>query len=148
MFYLNYSEFYITNVCNLNCQNCNRYNNFAFSGHQTWSDHADQYRAWAEILDIKEIGILGGEPLLNPDFPNWLHGIAELWPNAKIHIDTNGTQLHKWPDLYDWVKKYQGRVCVWISDHINDNGFQARKSILKFLKEKVDFTQSQSWVDS
>ena len=38
---LNYAEFYITNVCNLNCTECNRFNNYHFSGHQRWDDYSD-----------------------------------------------------------------------------------------------------------
>ena len=63
MYKLPYVEFYITNVCNLNCTNCNRFNNYAFAGHQRWADNKEFYQQWAEILDVQEISILGGEPL-------------------------------------------------------------------------------------
>lgn len=123
---LRYAEFYITNVCNLNCQNCNRFNNYAFSGHQRWNDHAEAYQQWSQILDFNVIGIIGGEPLLNPDFPAWLENIATLWPNSKILIVTNGTQIDRWPNLYQQVKKYRDRVVVEISLH----GFDLRNEIL------------------
>jgi hypothetical protein len=37
-YHLSYAEFYITHVCNLNCPDCNRFNNYAFKGHQRWDD--------------------------------------------------------------------------------------------------------------
>jgi organic radical activating enzyme len=104
MYSLPYSEFYITNVCNLNCPNCNRFNNYAFTGHQNWNDHADLYQQWSKIINLKEIGILGGEPMLNPSFMDWVKGILELWPTAeKISIITNGTQLDRWSELYQML---------------------------------------------
>ena len=32
-------EFYITNVCNIACPQCNRFNNWNFKGHQIWKDY-------------------------------------------------------------------------------------------------------------
>jgi len=133
MFNLKYAEFYITNVCNLNCPDCNRFNNYAFKGHQRWKDHETDYQAWAKLIDIKTIGILGGEPLLNPDFPQWLDNIAKLWPNSEIKIVTNGTQWHRWPNLYEQVKQYHGRVWFDMSVH-NEFEYQtALENTSKFL---------------
>ena len=117
MLHLEYVEFYITNVCNLNCSRCNRFNNYAFAGHMDWQDHANDYSEWSKILDIDRIGILGGEPMLHPKFDQWLHDIAALWPRANIIIMSNGTQLDRWPELYNLLSQYQGRVRLDISRH-------------------------------
>ena len=93
-------EFYITNVCNLNCDQCNRFNDYKFSGWQKWSDYKDIYRRWAKVVDIKKIVILGGEPLLNPSINEWILGLANLW-EAPIQILTNGTRLNHTPGLYE-----------------------------------------------
>jgi len=117
MMHLEYAEFYITNVCNLNCSDCNRFNNYAFAGHMNWEDHANDYTEWSKILDLDRIGILGGEPMLHPKFDQWVHNIAALWPRANIMIMSNGTQLDRWPDIYNLLKQYQGRVRLDISRH-------------------------------
>jgi organic radical activating enzyme len=130
-------EFYITHVCNLNCPNCNRFNNFAFSGHQSWHEYREQYQQWAKILDVREIGILGGEPLLNPEFPAWLDGIAELWPRAQIQIITNGTQWNRWDNFYQLVDQYQGRVSINVSGHSQDNCVQDHEKITSWLHGEV-----------
>lgn len=114
---LEYVEFYITNVCNLNCPRCNRFNNYAFSGHMRWDDHANEYIAWSKILDIKRIGILGGEPMLHPEFLLWIQSVADLWPNADIMIISNGTQLHRHQGFYDLLQQYRGRIRLDISRH-------------------------------
>jgi len=84
-------EFYITNVCNLSCRGCNRFNDLNFKGHQRWADHALAYESWAKRLDLPRITIIGGEPTLNPDLELWAMNLRRLWPEAVIMIQTNGT---------------------------------------------------------
>ena len=117
MLNLEYAEFYITNVCNLNCDRCNRFNNYAFTGHLSWHEHADLYRQWSEKLSLGRIGILGGEPMLHPAFLEWVTQIATLWPHSQIMIHSNGTQINRWPELRDLLARYQGRVRVDINRH-------------------------------
>lgn len=117
MFNLKYAEFYITNVCNLNCINCNRLNNFAFSGHERWEDFQPLYKEWSEKITFDMLGILGGEPLLNPTFLDWVNGVLELWPTTKLNIITNGTQLSRWPELYQILKNNKDRVRLKITIH-------------------------------
>ena len=95
-FVKDYIEFYITNVCNFNCDNCNRFNNYYFSGHELWSDHADEYQQWSTKVDFEHISILGGEPTLNSDLSTWVRELRNLWPNAKMSIVTNGSKLKYW----------------------------------------------------
>ena len=106
-------EFYITNVCNLTCRGCNRFNNLNFKGHQRWADHADAYEAWSKRLDLPRITIIGGEPTLNPDLELWAMNLRRLWPDAVIMIQTNGTYYR--PYFHEYWKKY--RVGFGISLH-------------------------------
>ena len=99
-------EFYITNVCNLSCTGCNRFNNYKFTGFQKWNDYKEVYKKWSEVLDVGYIGILGGEPLLTPDYINWLTGIRELWPTSTISTITNGYRLNYVPGLYEYIKLF------------------------------------------
>jgi organic radical activating enzyme len=138
MYKLNYVEFYITNVCNLNCPNCNRFNNFNFTGHQRWADYADMYKEWSHILEFNSIGILGGEPLLNPDFLEWVAGVANLWPHTKINIITNGTQFDRWPELYDLLASYKGRISLEVSQHVYEENKQSRQRVIDFLQQPVN----------
>jgi len=138
MYKLNYVEFYITNVCNLNCPNCNRFNNFNFTGHQRWADYADMYKEWSHILEFNSIGILGGEPLLNPDFLEWVAGVANLWPHTKINIITNGTQFDRWPELYDLLAGYKGRISLEVSQHVYEENKQSRQRVIDFLQQPVN----------
>jgi len=134
MHFLNRIEFYITNTCNLNCTNCNRFNNFAVNGHQKWANYQDDYRAWSKIINFNSMAIIGGEPMSNPDLPNWINGITELWPTVKkIPIVTNGTYLNKVVGFYDLLKKHNGKVFVEVSGHNASNILQDIKNIEDFF---------------
>lgn len=117
MFHLPYVEFCITNVCNLNCPDCNKFNNYHFSGHELWHEHADEYEQWASKITFDEIAIIGGEPTLNPDFIKWVNNVARLWPTSRIVIQTNGTQLDRWDELYNIMSASNGRILIYISIH-------------------------------
>ena len=86
-------EFYITNVCNLTCSGCNRYNNYKFSGFWPWAEAEPVLRKWAKYIDVKHPVILGGEPLLHPDIVKWINGLREIFPNySGVQVQSNGTR--------------------------------------------------------
>ena len=113
---IEYVEFYITNVCNLACNGCNRFNNYKFKGFQRWADHQDEYKQWSKELQFGSIGILGGEPLLNTDFMLWLQGIRHLWSTTVIKVVTNGFYLNKVAGLYDFINSDR-KTELWIGIH-------------------------------
>lgn len=123
-------EFYITNVCNLTCENCNRFNNHKFKGFQRWSDYADTYQRWAEFVDLKQIVIMGGEPLLNPTILDWIRGLSEIFGSA-IQVLSNGLRLNNVAGLYDALLQNRGHV--GISLHNINHFDQIRQNIFEFL---------------
>lgn len=133
MYILDRAEFYITNVCNLNCTDCNRFNNFAFKGHERWQEYQAQYRQWAQVLDLKNTDIIGGEPMANPDFMCWVEGIAELWPRSKITVWTNGHYLDRWHELKNIDKKIGKKVNVCIAGHHADDFVNEINKVVEWL---------------
>jgi MoaA/NifB/PqqE/SkfB family radical SAM enzyme len=75
-------SFYITNVCGLACPGCASYNNYVLKGHYNWDDARDRTHKWGELIDVGQITIIGGEPLLHPDINNWVLGVR----NAFTHV--------------------------------------------------------------
>lgn len=113
---LNYVEAYITNVCNYSCAHCQSLNNFAFKGHQLWEEHRHEYEVLSNLIDIDTLQIMGGEPTLNPDFKKWVSGLSNLWPNSKLQISTNGSNLDKFDTtIYEILSKHKGTL--WITCH-------------------------------
>lgn len=126
--FIPYFEFYITNVCNLACAGCNRFNNYKFTGYQKWSDYKEIYKRWSQELIPGSMAILGGEPLLNPTFMDWVTGVRSFWPKTFIRIITNGFYLDRVPDLYNFIKQ-DNNIEIWIGIH--------NKQHKKLIIEKV-----------
>jgi len=135
-------EFYITNVCNLACPQCNRFNDHDFTGWQRWSDYEAQYTAWSKKIRLQRITILGGEPLLNPSICDWVTGLNRLW-NKRVQILTNGTRLNQVTGLYDALASYQpvndGKNCIGISVHNANDLDRYFDEVRKFLPGPVEF---------
>jgi organic radical activating enzyme len=130
---LDYVEIYITNVCNYSCTHCQSLNNFTFKGHQLWDEYKEDYSALSQKIDIGTVQIIGGEPTLNPDFEKWVVGISELWPNAKLQISSNGSQLGKLNDtIYQVLSKNKGTL--WLTCH----DIKIYNSLLEFSKNFLD----------
>lgn len=135
-------EFYINNTCNLTCNNCNRFNNHHFVGHQKWADYEQDLVRWSQYIKINQIVIMGGEPLLNPTIVDWVKGLNRLWPQS-VQILTNGTRLNKVKGLYDLltyrVAPNSGHNWLGISWH-NTSDNSMLNEIHKFLQGPVEIT--------
>jgi len=127
-------EFYITNVCNLTCEDCNRFNNLDFRGWQKWSDYEEMYKEWAQYIDIDQIVILGGEPLLNPTVLEWAYGLEKIW-GKYVQILTNGTRLNHVRGLYKLVSETNN----WVGISLHDQNYlpELEKDLEKFMTPPI-----------
>jgi len=151
---LSYAEFYITNVCNLNCTGCNRFNSFAFKGWSSWKEYELVYQQWSEQVDIDRISIMGGEPLLNPEFDLWVAGLRKLWPRVPLAIASNGTQLHRHKDFYQTLLKDRA-IKINISLHNKQHKTVITQQVRDFLQapfsykfDNAPYSQSLTITDS
>jgi hypothetical protein len=130
-------EFYVTNVCNLTCTGCNRYNNYKFAGWQSWDEYGPILERWAEKIDIRHPVILGGEPLLNPEINKWVEGLKRLWPDhSGVQIQSNGTRIDKVKGLYEALGNGQGHW-IGISIHNPDDKEEIFSRIRNFLTAPI-----------
>lgn len=137
-------EFYITNVCNLTCSGCNRYNNYKFSGWWSWEDAEPVLTQWADKIDIQHKVIIGGEPLLNPDIVKWLDGLKKIWPTGGVQIQSNGTRIDQVPGLYEACDQ---RNWIGISLHSQQHLETIVKRIKNFLKEPIAVIENPTTPD-
>jgi hypothetical protein len=117
---LPFLETMVTQVCNLSCQGCTNYSDLKHSGYVPWNQGRSWIEPWLEHIDIPDFGIMGGEPLINPEIESWLLGIRELMPKSQIRFTTNGLLLHKWPDLLPLLHDI-GNCVFKISVHVKDD---------------------------
>lgn len=129
-------DFYVTNVCNYTCENCNRFNNHHFTGWQRWSDYRDIYAEWAQRVSLSSAVIMGGEPTLNPTLTDWVLGLNNTF-NVGVQILTNATRLNNVNGLYDAIRylgpgqKSGNHIGVSLHNHADFDNI--RHNIVSFL---------------
>ena len=148
-------EFYITNVCNLTCEGCNRFNNYNFSGWQRWADYEADYEKWAEYVDIEHMVLLGGEPLLNPDIMDWIYGLNRIF-RTNVQILSNGTRINQVKGLYQSLQVNGNWMGIsWHNPNTIDDFDASAREFLQGDVIKVDrdhpennFGAHMMWMDS
>jgi len=109
----------ITQVCNLSCEGCTNYSDLMHSGYVTWAQGRADLESWLGRIDIEEFGIIGGEPLINPEWRQWIQGVRGLLPTAQLRFTTNGLLLHRAQDILD-VCETVGNIVLKITVHVQD----------------------------
>ena len=139
-------EFYITNVCNMTCSGCNRYNNYRFRGWQDWGHWEKNLESWATKINITQPVILGGEPLLNPTVVDWVKGLRKLWPPpGGVQIQSNGTMIDRVKGLYEVLDDWNW---IGISIHSQDDKEEIFNRIRNFLVHPIVETQDTTRIGS
>lgn len=143
-----FADFYVTNVCNYSCRNCNRFNEFKFTGHHLWSAHADDYEKLSKKVSFERIGLSGGESFLNPDLPNWVAGVRKLWPEADLWVGTNGSRLKFVNNLYEMM--IENNLGINLIAHRNLPASEIKEQVYAVLKEPISVQYKHdfsTWVD-
>lgn len=148
-FFLDELQIYITNVCNLTCENCITYNNFRFTGHYYFEDHAEYYQEWSKKLRLDCLSFIGGEPFTHPTLLEWVDKMKNLWPDCEeYYISTNGTFLkNRIDDCKELLRKR-----VWLSISVHDPALyeEIESALLEILSvfSNVKRTKSSAIADS
>lgn len=117
---LPFVETMLTQVCNLSCLGCTNYSDLKFSSYVPWDQGKQDLSAWLEKIDIPDFGLIGGEPLINPEVREWIRGVRDLMPSSQIRFTTNGLLLDKHFDVVDLLKDIDNSV-LKITVHIDDS---------------------------
>jgi len=116
---LPFVETMITQACNISCVGCTNYSDLRHNGYVSWKDGKKQIQDWLERVDILDFGIMGGEPLINPEVREWIQGCRDILPTSQIRFTTNGLLLHKHLDVIDLLSDI-GNCVFKITVHQND----------------------------
>ena len=125
----------ITQVCNLSCTGCTNFSDLKHSGYVSWQQGRAWLDTWLARIDILDFGIMGGEPMINPEWKEWVTGVRTLLPTAQIRFTTNGLLLHKHPELLDFFE-HIGNVVFKISVHVSNSDLE---------EQIVQIHNSKSW---
>jgi len=138
---LPFVETMITQVCNLSCQGCTNYSDLKHSGFIPWEQGQEQITNWLSIIDIPDFGIMGGEPLINPQVRQWIRGVRELMPNSQIRFTTNGLLLEKNIDIVDLLCDV-GNSVFKITVHLHDAKLE---QLIEKIFKRYDFKPIQEY---
>jgi len=132
---LPFIETMITQACNLSCLGCTNYSDLRHRGYVPWQQGRRDLMAWRDRLEIEDFGIMGGEPLINPGWRDWIRGVRDLLPAAQIRFTTNGLLLDRAPDILEICEEV-GNIVFKISVHVQND--QLEKTI-QSLKDARDW---------
>ena len=116
---LPFVETMVNQNCNLSCHGCSNYSDLTHQGYVKWKDGKASLERWLERVDIPDFGILGGEPLMNPEIEKWIIGLRELMPDAQIRFTTNGLLLNKKFHVVKLLEEI-GNCVFKIAVHVDD----------------------------
>lgn len=135
---LPFVETMITQACNISCVGCTNYSDLVHRGYLTWQQGRAEIESWLKRVDIPDFGILGGEPLMNPEVRDWIIGIRKLLPNSQIRFTTNALLLERNFDIVDLLAQV-GNVVFKIAIHERTSELEAvvQRVMDKFAWEPV-----------
>lgn len=116
---LEFLEVMIINACNLSCAGCTTFSDLKHQGYVSWQQGQQWIYPWSKRIEIDAIGVMGGEPLMNPDLKQWLVGIRKMLPQAQIRFVTNGLLLDKHWWILDLLDNL-GNSVLKITQHVAD----------------------------
>ena len=112
---LDYIEFWATGHCNLNCKGCSSCSPLKREWFLDLSDlSADLRRLKFLDIDILNINVLGGEPLLHPKITKIFSTVKEFYPHTNIGLLTNGLLLPTMPDDF-WQSCQELNVMIKVT---------------------------------
>lgn len=106
-------EYSLTEHCDLNCAGCGK---FAPLAEPEFADYEEAARDFARLSSlfhgrVKQIRLMGGEPLLHPDLVKFLKMAREYFPDGDISIVTNGLRLLNQPEEF-WQACKENKIVI------------------------------------
>jgi hypothetical protein len=112
---LPYLETHLVDHCNLNCKGCSHFSPLSVESFVKFSIFEKDFLRLRELFDnIKEIRLMGGEPLLHPELLKFLECTRLIFPNSKICLVTNGIILNSQMESF-WENCSQNNILIQIT---------------------------------
>jgi hypothetical protein len=123
---------HLVDHCNLNCRGCD---NFSPLSPEVYADIHSFEKDCARMARltngrVKEIQLLGGEPLLHPHIILLLDIVRNYFPTNVINIVTNGILLQKQPDEF-WATCRKNTVRIIVTKYPIEIDYQRIEILVK-----------------
>jgi len=125
-------EIHVVHTCNLVCESCSHYSNQGHSGTLSL-DEADRWmNLWNRRIEPRTFSLLGGEPTIHPQLPEFFQLARRNWPGASLRLVTNGFFLHRHPTL-PLVMRDDPDAVLYLSIHHDAPEYQERLEPIRQL---------------
>lgn len=146
---IDYLDIVISRNCQLACEGCLVFSdNPSVKKHFSVESEKNVIKKWASKLNPKTIHLFGGEPLMNPEFLNWVKFISEVFNGKIINVQTNGLKLSD--ILLDDLKNlvFNLDVMFSISIHSKDENYLKKVNLgIDKLKSLFPNGGTEEWID-
>jgi organic radical activating enzyme len=132
---LEFLEIMLIRTCNLSCEGCTTFSDLKYQGYTTWQQGRAWLEPWTHRLELEGVGVMGGEPLINPEVREWLIGLRQLLPSTQIRFVTNGLLLDRHWDVVELLHKL-GNSVLKISQHVDTPELS---SVIERVKDSYDW---------
>ena len=111
---LDYLEFHVSHVCNLNCKGCCHFSSLTkqkFPVFDEWNEGITRLHAFFPF--IKRIHLLGGAQHITPELPHYVVRTRELYPDSVIRVVTNAILADRLTEeTVDVLRRADAKVSV------------------------------------
>ncbi|MFM6991632.1 MAG: radical SAM protein [Rhodoferax sp.] len=130
-------EVHLAHACNLACESCSHYSNFKHSGVLALDDFEASLQHWHTRIEPQQFSLLGGEPTIHPQLPDFLYMARKYWPRSQLRLVTNGFFLHRHPELPKAIASVKN-AALYLSLHHASPEYQAKlQPVFDLLKEWI-----------
>jgi hypothetical protein len=109
-------EFHLVEHCNLNCAGCDHFSPLAAEEYACLETVEKDMARLSELTrgNIKEIRLIGGEPLLHKDVAAFFPVVRKYFPKSRILLFNNGILLAKQPDGF-WESCKEHGIVLFVT---------------------------------
>ena len=112
---LHYLETHLVDHCDLKCKGCGHFSSLSEKRYADFDVFKKDFVRLSGLFDnISRIRLMGGEPLLHPDVPEFLRFTRHTFPNAEIFLVTNALRLCRQPERF-WEECSSSRIIIQIT---------------------------------
>jgi len=145
---LDYLEVQIADHCNLKCKGCGHFSNIVDG--EVFFDikqYEKDFQRLSELFrNIRKIRIMGGEPLLNDRFTECVEITRKAFPDAEVHVATNGlTLMNISAEAIEILRKNDVEIHVSLYKPLLQN-LTRIEDFLKTHSLKYDITRTKKFV--
>lgn len=113
-------HFHLVDHCNLNCRGCDNFSPLAPETYTELSVFEADCRRMAQLMGtknrIKEIQLLGGEPLLHPQVEKFMDVVRRYFPHTPVNLVSNGLLLPRQGDSF-WEACRRNNVHIVVTKY-------------------------------